>query len=105
MKGYEHGRTDQQSRKHAHRTATARMRASDQYNNKSAAKFPATRNSVESNTPPITTYKSRARIASLKNGPSPGQPINASTTSDPLRRVPRLKPKSAMSGCAAAGSA
>src|ERR1700738_4865791 len=106
MKRAEHRHAHEQSRSYTHRpAASALIRGSTQYNSKSATKFPTTRNKVDSSTPPITTYKSRARIASSKNGPSPGQLITTSTRSDPLSSVPRLNPKSAISGCAAAGSA
>src|SRR5882762_892840 len=106
MKYDEHDQSNQQSRARAHRPdASARIRGSTQYKSISATKFPLTRKSVDSNTPPITTYKSLAKIASSRNGPSPGQLITTSTNSDPLSNVPRLKPKSAISGCPAAGSA
>src|SRR5207245_5720023 len=66
---------------------SVRMRGSAQYRSRSARKFPLTRKSVERRTPPITTYKSRARMASSKNGPSPGQLMTTSTKSDPLSSV------------------
>src|SRR5258706_10676141 len=106
MKYHEHNQSNQQSRACSHRPdASARIRGSTQYSNKSARKLPATKKSVDSNTPPITTYKSLAKIASSRNGPSPGQLITTSTNSDPLSNVPMLKPKSAIKGCPAAGSA
>src|SRR6267142_805634 len=106
MKHDEHDHSNQQPRARTHRPgAPARMRGSTQYKSRSATKFPLTRNSVDSSTPPITTYKSLARIASSRNGPSPGQLITTSTNSDPLSSVPRLNPKSAINGCPAAGSA
>src|SRR5579864_8575865 len=105
MKRTEDGYANQQSRWCAHGLdALALIRGSAQYNSKSATKFPVIRNSVDNSTPPITTYKSRARIASSKNGPSPGQLITTSTSREALNREPRLNPKSAISGCAAAGS-
>src|SRR2546425_10781423 len=86
-----------------HLAATSvRILGSAKYSNTSARKFPATRKIVEQSTPPITTYKSRARIASSKSGPSPGQLITTSTNKEPLNRVPTLKPKREMRGLAAA---
>src|SRR6266404_2540402 len=105
MKYDEHDQSNPQSRSRSHRPdASARIRGSTQYSSKSARKLPATKKSVDSNTPPITTYKSLAKIASSRNGPSPGQLITTSTNSDPLSSVPRLNPKSAINGCPAAGS-
>src|ERR1700687_1047848 len=105
MKRTEDGYANQQSRGCPHcLDAFALIRGSAQYNSKSAIKLPVTRNNVDNSTPPITRYKSRARIASSKNGPSPGQLITTSTSREELNRVPRLNPKSAISGCAAAGS-
>src|SRR5712672_1570651 len=106
MKYHEHDQSNQQSRARSHRPdACARIRGSTQYSSKSARKLPATKKSVDSKTPPITTYKSLAKIASSRNGPSPGQLITTSTSSDPLSNVPRLNPKRAINGCPAAGSA
>src|SRR5262249_38881636 len=67
---------------------SARIRGSAQNSRMSARRFPAMRNIVESKTPPITTYKSRASMASSKKGPNPGHPVTTSTSSDPLKRVP-----------------
>src|ERR1700757_465477 len=85
--------------------ASVRIRGSAQYRSRSATKFPPTRKRVESRTPPITTYKSRARIASKRKGPSPGQLITTSTSNEPLNNAPILNPKREISGFAAAGSA
>src|SRR5579864_612307 len=84
---------------------SVRIRGSAQNRSRSARKFPPTRKSVDSRTPPMTTYKSRANIASSRNGPSPGQLITTSMRSDPLNSVPMLNPKREMRGFAAAGSA
>src|SRR5437588_10374391 len=84
---------------------SVRMRGSAQYKSRSARKFPPTRKSVERTTPPITTYKSRARMASSRNGPSPGQLITTSMRSEPLSSVPTLNPNREISGFAAAGRA
>src|SRR5260370_1038840 len=81
------------------------VRVAPQHKSTPKTKSPATRNSVDSSTPPITTYKSRARIASSKNGPSPGQLITTSTSSDPLSSVPILKPNSAIHGGGVCGNA
>src|SRR6267143_2318268 len=93
----------QQSPLLRHRAAVlVRILGSAQYSSMSARKFPPMRKRVDRSTPPTTTYMSRARIASSKNGPSPGQLMTTSTSKDPLRSVPTLKPKSEMSGFAAA---
>src|SRR5712671_5872407 len=106
MKYHEHDQSNQPPPARSHRPdASARIRGSTQYSSRSARKLPETKKSVDSNTPPITTYKSLAKIASSRNGPSPGQLITTSTNSDPLSNVPMLKPKSAIKGCPAAGSA
>src|SRR5882724_3284526 len=84
---------------------SVRIRGSAQKRSKSARKFPPTRKSVEKKTPPTTTYRSRARIASNNKGPRPGQLMTTSMSNDPLNKAPMLKPKRAMSGLAAAGSA
>src|SRR6266850_3821053 len=56
MKYDEHDQSNQQSRARSHRPdASARIRGSTQYSNKSARKLPATKKSVDSNTPPMTT--------------------------------------------------
>src|SRR5215469_8703017 len=68
-----------------------RIRGSAQKRSRSARKFAPTRKSVVRRTPPMTTYKSRANIASSR--------------SDPLNSVPMLNPKREMRGFAAAGSA
>src|SRR5260221_9470823 len=80
--------------------AVARIRGSAQYSSTSARKFPATRKTVENSTPPITTYRSRASMASSKRGPIPGQLIMFSTSREPLKTVPTLKPNKAISGLA-----
>src|SRR5882762_2465417 len=52
----EHDQSNQQSRARFHRPdSSARIRGSTQYSSKSAVKLPATKKSVDSNTPPITT--------------------------------------------------
>src|SRR5258708_25734280 len=85
--------------------AVARIRGSAQYSSTSARKFPATRKTVENSTPPITTYRSQASMASSKSGPIPGQLIMISTSREPLKSVPTLKPNRAINGFAAARSA
>src|SRR5262245_35324724 len=77
-----HTKEDQPSHAYAqqlHRGwLSVRILGSAQYRSKSARKFPPTRKRVENRMPPMTTYKSRARMASNKNGPSPGQLITTS---------------------------
>src|SRR5882724_5612307 len=84
---------------------SVRIRGSAQKRSKSARKFPPTRKSVENRTPPTTTYRSRARMDSNNSGPSPGQLITTSMSSDPLSNTPMLKPNRDITGFAAAGSA
>src|SRR5258705_10374110 len=52
---------------HYRTPAVARIRGSAQYSSTSARKFPATRKTVEKRTPPITTYRSRASMASSRS--------------------------------------
>src|ERR1051325_2702467 len=107
-RGVQHNKKHKPSRDcalYSQTLVSVRMRGSAQYRSRSARKLPPIRKSVERRTPPMTTYKSRARIASSKNGPSPGQLMSTSTRSDPLNSVPILNPKREISGFAAAGSA
>src|SRR5690349_20404922 len=68
--------------------ASVRIRGSVQSSTRSARKFPPTRNRVASRTPPMTTNRSRAKMASSRKGPSPGQLITTSTSNEPLSNVP-----------------
>src|SRR5260370_11808759 len=89
-----------------HPVATSvRTLGSAKYNNTSARRFPTTRKIVEHSTPPITTYKSRARMASSSSGPSPGQLITTSLISDLLRTAPILNQEIEIICFAAARSA
>src|ERR1700747_1899107 len=90
---------------HHRAPAAVRIRGSAQYISTSARKFPATRKTVEHSTPPITTYRSRASMASSKSGPIPGQLIMISTSREPLKSVPTLKPNRPTKGFGAAGRA
>src|SRR5229473_1345378 len=93
-----HAKDDEPSDEHAphsHRALlSVRIRGSAQNRSKSASKIP-----------PTTTYRSRARMASNNSGPSPGQLITTSMSSDPLNNAPMRNPKRDMRGLAAAGSA
>src|SRR5580698_2790059 len=88
-----------------HARSSVRMRGSARNRNRSASSIPLTKKMAESMTDPITTYTSRARIASSSNGPMPGQVMITSIKSEALRSDPREKPKREMSGAAAVGNA
>src|SRR5580692_10820963 len=89
----------------AHARSSVRMRGSAKNRNKSAINIPHTRNRAESMTDPITTYTSRASIASSSNGPRPGQFMMTSIKSEALRSDPSENPNSEMRGDAAVGRA
>src|SRR5580704_7421826 len=83
----------------------ARMRGSLQYNSKSASRLPITRNTDDNRTAAITTYTSRARIASSTSGPSPGQLSTTSIKRDMLSSDPIENPSKEISEFIPAGNA
>ena len=65
-------------------------------------RLPAISNAVEHMTAPTTRWRSRAATASISRGPSPGQLMTISTTTDALSSVATESPSSEIKGFAAA---
>src|ERR1041384_6496190 len=80
-----------------------RILGSTATSNTSESKLPASSSTEENNTVPMTTYISRAKMASSSNGPMPGQLMMISMRSEALSMVATEIPNREISGLATAG--